>query len=419
MNRLCATWLPTLLACALVAPLASQDAVLQWNSAALDAIRAGSTAPPPASRMLAILNASIFDAVNGTRPAYSHYLVAPAAADGASEIAAGSSAARDVLAAFYPAQRATFDALHAQILAGVPDGQKKTDGIAWGQKVAAAVMAARVDDGWNKTAPYLGSDKPGLWRPTISFGNVVRPALLPLWGKVTPFALKNGRQFRPPAPPKLQSVQYAVEQWMVQYFGGEKSRLRTKDQTEVARFWSYGPGTATPPGHLNEVALAVAAKRKESLVENARLFALMNIAMADAAIVSWDCKYEFGLWRPITSIPLAGTDGNSLTRPDKDWKPLLETPPFPEYTSGHSTFSGAAAMILALFYGTDQMSFTIGSDDLRGIKRSYQRFSEAAFESGMSRIFGGIHFMSANLYGLGTGVQVAKYAWDNLLRPLR
>src|SRR5690606_31435663 len=137
-------------------------------------------------------------------------------------------------------------------------------------------------------------------------------------------------------------------------------------------------------------------------------YALVNFALADAAIISWDCKYEFGLWRPCTSIPEAGSDGNPFTFPDADWKPLLETPPFPEYTSGHSTFSGAAATVLAHLYG-DRVRFTIGSTDLPGVRRSFDSFSEAAWESGMSRIFGGIHFMSANIHGLVTGYQTGRF----------
>lgn len=408
-----------LLAFATVAPALSQaDIVLQWSDAGLNAIRTAGTAPPPASRILAILHAAIHDAVNGVERRYEQYLVQPNLSGHTSAGAAATSAARDVLVAVYAAQSATFDALNASILAGIADGAPKTRGIAWGQEVARQILAARANDGSGNTGTYEGSTDPGKWRPHVSFGGIVRPALLPLWGKVTPFVLRSGSELRPPAPPRLSSIQYAIEQYQAQNWGRKENSQRTADQTQVAHFWAYGPRTATPPGHWNQIAHAAVVLKGGSLGQVARLFALLNLALADAAIVSWDCKYEYGLWRPITSIPLADTDGNPFTSPEPGWVPLLETPPFPEYTSGHSTFSGAAAAILGSFYG-DHLPFSVGSDDLPGITRSYRRFSEAAWESGLSRIFGGIHFMSANLWGLLGGYQTGQYVWQNVLRPRR
>jgi membrane-associated phospholipid phosphatase len=236
---------------------------------------------------------------------------------------------------------------------------------------------------------------------------------------VTPFALESGSQFRPLAPPALRTGNYAREFEEARVLGAIDSLERTVDQTEIALFWGYGPGTATPPGHWNQVAHAVAADQGNSLAENARLFALLNIALADAAIVSWDSKYVYNYWRPITAIRLADSDGNAKTAPYPVWSPLLETPPFPEYTSGHSTFSGAAAVTLALFYGRDRIPFSVGSDDLPGVYRFYGGFWEAAAESGMSRIYGGIHFMSANRHGLLTGARTGRYVFHNFLSPKR
>lgn len=411
---------PYLLSClALAAPLAAQDVVLDWNATALGAIRTAATNPPAASRILAILHGAMFDAVNGVRPRFDHYLVAPAAQRNASAEAAASTAAHDVLVAFYAAQSATFDALHQNVLSRIGNGAPKTRGIAWGAQVAAAILAARAGDGSANTAPFPGSNEPGKWRPTLSFGGIVRPALLPLWGRVQCFSLPAGNQLRPPAAPALPTLRYALEVLMVQHVGGQQSRIRTPDQTQSAQFWGYGPGTATPPGHWNQIAHVVAGNRRGSLLDHARLFALLNLALADAAIVSWDCKYEYNYWRPITAIQLADQDGNALTQPDTSWMPLLETPPFPEYTSGHSTFSGAAAAVLADFYGTDRVSFRVGSDDLPGVQRSFRGFADAAWESGMSRIYGGIHFMSANVHGIGTGYQTGRYVVEHELRPLR
>ena len=176
-------------------------------------------------------------------------------------------------------------------------------------------------------------------------------------------------------------------------------------------------GTATPPGHWNIIARDVARQRGNTLDENARLFALLNIAEADAGIVAWDCKFAFNFWRPITAIQNADRDGNPDTLPEPGWRPLLLTPPFPEYISGHSTFSGAAAIVLATFFGADDIPFTTESEGLPGAARTFPSFSQAAMEAGMSRIYGGIHFMSANLSGLECGVAVGGYVVDHFLRP--
>ncbi|MBL8896138.1 MAG: vanadium-dependent haloperoxidase [Planctomycetes bacterium] len=398
------------------AAAASADVVTDWNGAALQAIRAGNTPPPAASRNLAILHCSVYDAVNGIERLHAPYLVNQRGPRRASREAAASSAARDVLAALYPAQLASFDALNGTILGGIPAGSAKDEGVAWGQEVAAAMLAARANDGSSPQPAYPGSTDPGKWRPTVSFGGVVRPALLPGWGNVAPFGVRSGSQFRPPAPPRLRSFNYVLDWLEVEALGEANSSARTADQTEIARFWGYGPGTATPPGHWNQIALNVSDDQGLSLSENARLFALINIAMADAAIVSWDCKYVYGLWRPITAVQLADTDGNPFTAADPNWTPLLATPPFPEYTSGHSTFSAAAAGVLRRFFGTDRIAFRVGSDDLPGVERSYDSFSHAAFESGKSRIYGGIHFQSANFWGLHTGRLVSLYVMNRLLR---
>jgi hypothetical protein len=399
------------------AQIARADVVTDWNEAALDAIRARNTPPPAVARNLAILHVAVYDAVNGIRQTHESYVVRDPAPHGASLQAAASTAARTALVALYPADQATFEALDSSILNGIPAGLAKERGIAWGTRVAGEILAARASDGSTATATFVGSEEPGQWRPTVSFGGVVRPALLPLWGQVTPFALRSGAQFQPPAPPKLTSRRYADELNFVKRIGALDSTERTVEQTEIATFWGYGPGTATPAGHWNQIAQSVATKEGTSLAGNARLFALLNIALADAAIVSWDCKYVYNYWRPITAIQLADTDGNPATLADPAWAPLLATPPFPEYTSGHSTFSGAAAVVLAYFFHRDRVAFSVGSDDLPGVVRFYDSFSDAALESGDSRIYGGIHFRSANLRGLLSGAQTGAYVTRHALRP--
>lgn len=408
--------LAAVLAAALSAP--AQDPVRSWNDAALDAIRAGNTAPPAAARNLAILHTAVFDAVNGIRPRYSPYAVAPDAPRSVSPEAAAIAAAHAVLVALYPARAATFDALREAGLDELPDKQRRAQGAAWGEHVAQQILADRSNDGSTAVASYPGSLDVGMWRPTVSFGGVVRPALLPAWGAVRPFAIPSGSWFRPPLPPALPSAEYAAEILQVQSLGRSSGSTRTAEETEIALFWGYGPGTATPPGHWNQVAIAALGNGKHDLVDLARTFALLNVALADAAISSWDCKYEVGLWRPITAIQLADQDGNPWTEPDAAWTPLLPTPPFPEYTSGHSTFSGAAAVALAAAFGRDKVAFAVGSDDLPGVVRWYESFSQAAIESGSSRIFGGIHFWSGNVQGLEAGARIGDWVVRHVMRPL-
>jgi membrane-associated phospholipid phosphatase len=398
-------------------PVAQADVVTDWNEVALDAIRTRNTSPPAAARNLAILHVSIYDAVNGIHRTHDEYLVKARAPASAATEAAVTAAARAVLAALYPVDQPLFASIAADMLDRIPAGPSKDKGVAWGRSVAEAILAARANDGSTSTGVWLGSEEPGQWRPTVSFGGVVRPALLPWWGQVKPFALNNGAQFQPPSPPALTSVDYASEVNAVQAIGAIDSTSRTVEQTEIAYFWGYGPGTATPPGHWNQLAQSVAAGQGSSIEQNARLFALLNIAMADAAIVSWDCKYVNNYWRPITAIQLADTDGNPGTIADPAWAPLLPTPPFPEYTSGHSTFSAAAATVLASFFKTDRISFSVGSDDLPGVFRFYESFSDAALESGLSRVYGGIHFPTANVQGLKTGAKTGDYVTQHYLLP--
>jgi hypothetical protein len=413
----------------LCAALAAADVVTDWNTVALDAVRASNTPPPNAARNLAILHASIYDGVNGIRRTHKPYFVTATGPNNASIEAAASAAARRVLLSLYPGLQSQIESEYQNSLRRIPNNARTAEGIQWGEFVALAILQWRSSDGSANTIPYTPGTQPGQWRPTISFGGVIRPALLPHWGSVRPFALAVGTQFRPPPPQPLNSTQYAVELNMVKAIGGLISSTRTREQTQIAQFWGYGPGSATPPGHWNEIAQVVAnrkdnpnddddnARSGRSSVE-ARLFALLNIALADAAIISWDCKYVYNYWRPITAIHEAGTDGNSGTEPDLSWTPLLATPPFPEYTSGHSTFSSAAAVVLAYFFGSDRIHFSVGSDDLPGVRRSYRSFSEAAQESGISRIYGGIHFPSANIHGLTTGAAVGIYVVWNFLTPV-
>jgi membrane-associated phospholipid phosphatase len=200
--------------------------------------------------------------------------------------------------------------------------------------------------------------------------------------------------------------------------GELRSRYRTKDQGEIAWFWADDTDSVSPPGRWDVIAQIAADRMQNTLEDNARLFALINIAMADAAICTWNCKYEYNLWRPITAIREANTDRNPLTTAVPGWTPLLPTPAFPAYTSGHSTFGAAAAEILIRFYGRDNFRFVLPSTSQFARTRYFKSFSEAAEENGISRIYGGIHFSFDNTVGLHYGMKIGDYAYENIMRPL-
>jgi PAP2 superfamily len=393
--------IPLVLACfGSIGLPANGDVVTDWNSAALDAIRSGHTPPPIASRTLAILHVAIYDAVNGITRTYEPYLVQSFAPTSASRGAAASAAAHKALINLFPAAASSFDALHAAILAAISNGPQKAAGIAWGEFVGTQILASRANDGSDAIVPPPGGSGPGVWVPTPP---AFAPYLLPQWGFVAPFGMSSSSQFRPPGPPPLDSEQYSADYNEVKELGATVGSTRTEDQTQIALFWAAGAGTETPPGHWNSIAQSIAAAQGNTLEENARLFALLNIAMADAAICAWNAKYVFHFWRPVTAINFA--------EPELNWASFIVTPPFPDYVSGHSTFSGAAATVLPLFYGTEDLPFTTGSDFLPGVYRSFSTCLDAAEEAAVSRLYGGIHFRSANEDGLQAGISIGE--WTN------
>jgi membrane-associated phospholipid phosphatase len=389
-------------------PAAKEDVILRWNETTLQAIKTAHTPPPQAARQLAMVHAAMYDAVNSIDRSHHSYRFEVTAGPGASAECAAAVAAHRVLVALYPKQVARFDTALDECCADIPDGKGKDTGATVGQKIAEKVLDWRARDGSTRRVVHRGEKKPGVWRPTPPN---YKAALLPQWRSLTCFCMDKSEQFRPDAPPALTSTAYAESLEEVRLLGSARSRTRTPDQTEIARFWADGDGTVTPPGHWNRIARTAALAQGNSMVNNARLFALLNLALADAAIVAWDCKFHYNFWRPIDAIREANVD------PDPDWTPLLETPPFPTYTSGHSTFSGAGAAVLACFFGRDDVRFTDTSEGLPGVKRSYRGFWAAAEEAGRSRIYGGIHFEFDNVAGLASGREVGKWVCRTFLGP--
>lgn len=385
--------------------------VHQWNEVALQAIRDEKPVPPVASRALAIVSTAVFEAVNSIEGRYQSYAAVPAVSPLASVDAATASAARDALAALFPARVATFDAALNATLASLPTGTARTQGLAAGSVAASKVLALRVNDGMNATSTYAPTGELGHWVPTTPGASGV----VPQWGQVKPWAMLSNTQFRPIAPPAITSPEYSSAFALVRQLGSATSTVRNADATASAYFWAGGPGTATPPGQWNMIARTVAEQQDLSIPDASRLYALMNIALADAAILCWDAKYFFDYWRPVTAIRSGAIDGNAGTPGDAAWTPLLSTPLFPTYTSGHSTFSAAASSVLAAFFGTDSISFTLPSESPQAGPRTFRSFSAAANEAGMSRIYGGIHFGFDNKVGLASGRALGNFVAARML----
>jgi hypothetical protein len=394
--------------------LAYADAVTLWNTAALNAIRAQRTPPPTASRVLAILHVAIYDAVNGIERSHDPYMVDGQVPRSASMDAAATAAAHDTLVSLFPSYADQFDALQTAQLTKMAEGPQKRHGIAWGRSVADQILAFRATDNFDAIVPPPSQTGIGAWVPTPP---ALAPYLLPQWGFVTPFGMGENAHFRPLGPPQINSARYTEDYNEVKALGAATGSTRTPEQTLIAEFWADGAGTETPAGHWNTIAANVATAAGNTLVENARLFALLNVAMADAAICAWDAKYFYDFWRPVTAIRNGDADGSPDTVGDPSWSSYLVTPPFPDYVSGHSTFSAAASVILALFFGRDTVMFTTGSDFLPGLSRQFTSFSAAANEAALSRIYGGIHFRSATEDGLKAGLDIGEWTFSHVMRP--
>jgi len=389
------------------------DPTLLWNEVVLQTIRAQKTPPPVAARNLAIVHVAIFDAINAIDGIYVPYRFTGRAPDASLDVAA-TVAAHRALVELYPGLVSTFDRHLESLLADIPDGVPRAQGVWLGRQAAEAILEARRNDGADLHLPYASAPGPGSWNPTPP---EYLPGLLPHWRLLTCFCLPGAAQLRPLGPPALNEAAYAQSFMEVRQLGALNSDARSPEQTEIALFWADDAGTVTPPGHWNLIAQDVARSRQTTTMENARLFALLNLALADAAIACWDCKYHYGFWRPVQAIRAAGL-GGAEAGVDSAWTPLLRTPPFPSYVSGHSTFSGAAAAALAKFFANDRISFTVKSEGgMRGLTRSFSSFSAAAREAGRSRVYGGIHWEFDNADGLALGRSVGEYVAGNFLAP--
>lgn len=403
-----------------VAP-ANLTAVMTWSDQLVQAVRDTATPPPPATRAFAIGHLAGLVAVNGLAPRYRVPVTLPEApAPTDAEVAYGAAVATTISALFGRDGCAL-----ETFLAGFEDCEAKTNGVAWGTRAAEAVLAWRAGDGvaaskellyakhqgpmaWQRTGPFFGARNGPTFKP---FGN----PLLPGWGRMQTFAVGPVGDYRPEPFPALDSAEFMRQLEKVFRWGGATSDLRTADQAEIAFFWEDGPRGATPPGHWQIIAMDLMQRRELDLLDQARFMVLVSLAQADAAIVTWDCKFEMDVLRPETAIRTKALPHETFAKfHDPDWKTLIPTPPFPSYTSGHSTFSGTSARMLAHLMGTDNVSFSGMAPDLvnwptqlRGVRRSWTRLSQAAEEAGASREYGGIHWEADNTEGLRIGRRIA------------
>jgi hypothetical protein len=379
------------------------DGVVRWNLIATDASAAAGIDPLTESRTLAILHVAIHDAVNAIDRRYQSYRAETLSASKASVEAAIAAAAHATLVELMPAAKATFDAALAEALRAIPEGDMKKRGLEAGRNAAAANLATRKDDGANRPAAREAGKKPGEYRPTPPD---FTPAFFPHWGEVMPFVLKSSAQFRPVPPPAVASAQALADMAEVKTIGGKESALRTTEQSEISRFWYEG----SPQG-WNRIAREVSAARRLDAWENARLFALVNLAMADGFIGGFEAKYHYNYWRPATATREAG---------ETEWLSDLSTPPVPDYPSTHTVLGAAAATVMAKFFGTDFISFSMTSGaPYPGITRRFWSFSEAGRENGASRVLAGIHFSTAVSAGYLQGEQIGAWAFENALQPVK
>jgi hypothetical protein len=385
-------------------PAATTDPVVQWNRflLGLQATPGAQPATVHPTYDLAVMHTAIYDAVVAIHHSATPYLPFVHVNHDASVDAAVDAAAHDALVRLYPALRTTIDQQYTATLAGVHDGVRKTRGIRAGRLAAAQLLAHRTNDGSGAAPVALGPDsRPGVYQPTPPA--LAAPAFTQ-WPRVTPFVLRDAKQFRPPAPPSLTSPKYAAALNQVKALGAATGSTRTPDQTQIGLFWNP-PIWAT----WNTIAQEVTLAHHATVADNARTFAVLNATFADSAIALYDAKYAYRLWRPVTAIRLADSDGNPNTVADPAWTPLSPTAPDPSYPGAHATISAAASAVLRSVYGND-VHFTVTSSALPGVTRSFVSFSAAAAEASVSRIYNGNHTRLDEAAGEDLGHAVAGYA---------
>ena len=383
------------------------DWIASWNALAIAAGYRAQLTLVPNTRNVAMVQVGMFEAVNTITPRYTPYALKLKAPAGVAPALSASTVAYTLLARMYPAQIANFDPLQARANAAVTDDKVRADSVAFGKEVAEAMLTMRKDDNVDVAETYRPPATPGIYTPTV----------VPLGTTcvvVTPWVLKNVDQFRPAAPYKLTSPEYAADLNEVRIFGAKNSKQRSKEQTDTALFWEFtGPGTYGP------IARQWAAAKQFDMVDSARFFALFAMATADAYLSVFDAKYEYNLWRPITAIRNGDQDRNPDTPREESWLPLIDTPMHPEYPCAHCIASSTAAAVLASVFGSDSFApFVLVNPSMPTAPRRYTSLNTYVSEVLNARVWGGIHYRRSAEIARGMGEQVAQQAVRNHLKPL-
>jgi hypothetical protein len=385
---------------------ARADVVTDANAKAAD-IASKAPGTPPAVRIMAFVQTSVFEAANAITGRYPPLMAKINAAPGASVDAAVAAATRTALAKLMPAQQAAIDADYEAALKLVPDGAAKTSGIAVGEQAATACLA-RVDEGFGLPDTYRPHTTPGVYVPTFM------PAV-PNWGKRKPWVMTSGAQFRPGPPPALTSEAWARDYNEIKAIGAKNSTQRTPEQTAIAKFWE-----ATAPAVYWPVARAVAAVPGRDVTANARLLAIAAMAMDDALIAVFDAKYTYNLWRPVTAIRNGDADGNDATERDPSWTPFIDTPMHPEYPCAHCIVSASLGAVLQAELGSGPVpAMSSASSTAGGAVRTWKSVDEFVQEVAVARIYDGVHYRNSTVVGSAMGKQIGELAVKSFPKPIR
>lgn len=381
-----------------LAPAAFADVVLDWNEIGLARTIAAKQLPPDAARAMAIMHVAMFDAVNAIEMRYRPYAYAGPRRDASPE-AAAVAAAHGSLASLFPEHAQALDAAYAESLSRLPAGAARNAGAELGHEVARQCLQKRALD---------GSGKPGSYKPRASPGVYVA-TVYPVsseWVQVKPFFMNDAAELRPVPPPSLDGPQWSRDLEEIRAIGGRASATRSREQTDIARFWAI-----TGPASWNPVVRALAQAQPASLVDNARLFALVNMAATDAFIAVFDAKYAYEFWRPVTAVRHGGAD--------PAWLPLLETPMHPEYPCAHCISSAAVGAVLESRFGRGTVPvISMTSPSAPGVTRSWSRIADYVTEVNNARIWGGVHYRNSTEVGERMGRRIGSLAVESRLTAL-
>ena len=404
------TWLRTAvlsLSLGAVCALPAQaDVISEWNAKAEAIAVEKRMLPPPNARGMAMLHVAMFEAVNAIERRHAPYKLTLSAQPNTSKEAAAAAAAHAILSALHPDQQASLNSTLTAALAKVPDGEAKTRGVELGKKAAADVLALRANDGFGA---------PDSYRPYTVAGTYV-PTVVPVsstYGRVTPWVMTSGSQFRPAPPPTLNSETWARDVNEIKDYGARANSKRSQEQTDIGRFWFV-----TGPQAWNPIVRQLVTLKKLDINDSARLFALTAMATDDAFIAVFDAKYHYNLWRPITAIRNGDLSKNPATARDAAWLPLGETPMHPEYPCAHCITSQAAASVLQSAFGNDIPEVSMTSVTAPGVTRRWTKLQDYADEVAMARIYGGFHYRFSNLAAQDMGRRIAELAVGTQLRPV-